>query len=146
MCIISASNFCEINPQGVYYNNPADCNKYFLCNTRYIQELRCSANLVYDVSSQQCKFLSDVPCAQQVMESTSVADTIYITSSQSEIDSSIIISRTDAASQNFPSTNMDTTLTQIVSMPDVTSLSTSTDSDIQPAETISVVTSSAMQG
>lgn len=146
MCTISASNFCEINPQGVHYYNPTDCNKYFYCNTRFIQEQQCSANLIYELSSGQCKFLSDVPCAQEVVESTPVGDTIQITASQSEIDSSIIISRTDATSQNLPSTSMDTTFTQIVSMSDVISLSTSTDSDVQPTETISVVSSSAVQG
>ena len=144
--MFSESDFCEINQQNVYHSHPIDCTKYVYCNTDSIIEQSCPGNLVYDVSSGQCKNKDDLPCAQQTVESSSVVPNTEITTSQSGIEPSISISRPHTTSENLMSTTMEIIGTQIVSMSDAINLSTSTDSNIQSTETILSVTSSAAQG
>ena len=133
-----------MNGQGYHYH-PIDCKKYVYCNVGHITELSCPGDLVYDLSSGtgQCTFKDNVPCAREMVESTSTVYITQITISQSEIDSSISLSRLHTTSQNILSTTMEITGTQIVPM---SSQSTSTDFSIQPTGTTSIVTSSTVQG
>ena len=143
--MFSESDFCQNNQNG-YHSHPIDCMKYVYCSENNIIEQSCPGNLVYDSSGGQCKNKDDLPCAQERVESSLVVDNTQITTSQFGIDSSISISRPHTTSENLMSTAMEIIGTQIVSMSDVINPSTSTDSDIHPTETISSVTSSAVQG
>ena len=102
--------------------------------------------MVYDLSSGSCKSKDEVPCAQEVVESTVIVQTTQVTPSQSGINSLITTSRLDTASQNLVSTAMEITDVQTASTSDIVDHSTSTYSDIQPTGTILSVTSSAIQG
>ena len=73
LSFFSESDFCLMNGQGYHYH-PIDCKKYVYCNVGHITEQSCPGDLVYDLSSGtgQCTFKDNVPCAREMVESTSV--------------------------------------------------------------------------
>lgn len=144
MFIFSETDFCMVNEQNARHYHPINCEKYIFCNTHFIIEQFCQNNFVYDLPSQQCLPRDNVPCAQEVVESTSIVDTTQTTPSQSGTDSFTPVSMTD--SQNLLSTTMEITSTQIASTLHVTGHSTTIDLDIQPTGTMSSITSSPVQG
>ncbi|XP_055905707.1 peritrophin-44-like [Eupeodes corollae] len=64
------SDFCGILPSSSSFSDPSNCNKYYKCSKSSVQKLTtCSSGLYYDIASEKCKSMYEVPCKKHPIPS-----------------------------------------------------------------------------